>query len=106
MLVQLGAEFNGTIWKWPTRPSIHSVISLGGTTTEPGAIWKCYALLCACRLAGCAFAIFQFSGTVGRLNWQIFSGVNVRGVRRVYDYYKAQPYWRGTGRPPILILLD
>jgi transposase len=31
MLVQLGAEFNGTIWKWPTRPSIHSVISLGGT---------------------------------------------------------------------------
>jgi hypothetical protein len=21
MLVQMGAEFNGTIWKWPTRPA-------------------------------------------------------------------------------------
>src|ERR1039457_1245273 len=32
MLVQLGAEFNGTIWKWPTRPSIHSVSAFAGTT--------------------------------------------------------------------------
>ena len=33
MLVQLGAEFNGTIWKWPTRPSIHSVSAFAGNAS-------------------------------------------------------------------------